>query len=79
MLIEGKESFFLVNGKVSMGTVYKCECCGTWASVNTVTLDRTTNGVKYGKALSIAQANGEVNRELFYNEQLGDVCDKCDK
>lgn len=75
MLVEGKQSFFMVRGKVSMGTVYKCDCCEAWAATNTVTIGK---GPNYDKAASIARVNGEVNKELFYNETKGDVCQDCD-
>jgi ribosomal protein L32 len=76
-MIEGKQQFFMSHGQVSLGTVYKCDKCGQFASVNSVTICK---GPNYAKAKAAAEKNGTVDVELFYNEKIdGHLCEKCDE
>jgi len=75
MIKLGKENYFTVNGKLHYGSVNECPKCKALAYSNAVQI---VSGNDFASISKLAKINGEVTKELYYDEKEDDCfCETC--
>lgn len=75
MIKLGKENYFTINGKIYYGAVNECPKCKALSASN---FYQIVGGDDFALISKLAKANGEVTKELYYDETEDDCfCETC--